>query len=247
MGAKHLRKAAVTAEPSARSQTVLIVDDENNVRDLMSRWLESGGYSVITASNAEEALRRLETSKPAVALCDIRMPGHDGIWLAERIRQRYPETAVIMATGVQDVAPAVQTLRQGAIDYLTKPFGRDRLQEAVTRGLEWHRCAWDARRWRESLEQEMEIRRARLNDAITALGVDSDESLDAMVSMLMLTDREAYGGMVMPDRITLYRIPICAMCRTEEDVVEAVRDTVIHEVAHHFGIDDDRLDELGWA
>ncbi len=63
-----------------------------------------------------------------------------------------------------------------------------------------------------------------------------------------LTDRDnGYAGMVMPDRITLYRIPICAQCRTEEQVVEMVRVTVIHEVAHHFGIDDDRLDELGWA
>jgi len=63
-----------------------------------------------------------------------------------------------------------------------------------------------------------------------------------------LTERDGgYAGMVMPDRITLYRIPICAMCRTEEQVVDVVRDTVIHEVAHHFGIDDDRLDELGWA
>jgi predicted Zn-dependent protease with MMP-like domain len=63
-----------------------------------------------------------------------------------------------------------------------------------------------------------------------------------------LTERDGgYAGMVMPDRITLYRIPICAMCRTEAQVVEVVRDTVIHEVAHHFGIDDDRLDELGWA
>ncbi len=193
MGGKQSRTSVTTADPALRSQTVLIVDDENNVRDLMSRWLESGGYSVITASNADEALGRLETSNPAVALCDIRMPGHDGLWLAERIRQSYPETAVIMATGVQDVGPAVQTLRQGVIDYLTKPFGRDRLEEAVTRGLEWHRSAWDARRWRESLEQEMEIRRARLNDAITALRVDSDEALDAMLSMLTLTDREAYA------------------------------------------------------
>ena len=193
MSSKRRRqKTTAAVEPPAR-QTVLIVDDENNVRDLMSRWLESGGYTVITASNAEEALHRVETSTPAVALCDIRMPGHDGVWLAERIRRSYPETAVIMATGVQDVAPAVQTLRQGAIDYLTKPFGRDRLEEAVTRGLEWHRAAWDARRWRESLEQEMEIRRARLNDAITARRVDSDESLDSMLSMLTLTDREAYA------------------------------------------------------
>jgi response regulator RpfG family c-di-GMP phosphodiesterase len=172
---------------------VLIVDDENTVRDLMARWLESGGYSVVTASSAEEALQRLETAMPAVALCDIRMPGHDGLWLADRIRHTYPETAVIMATGVQDVAPAVQSLRRGVIDYLTKPFGRDRLEEAVTRGVEWHRSAWDARRWRESLELEMEIRRARLRDAIAALHVDSDESLDAMLWMLTLSDRDAYA------------------------------------------------------
>ena len=174
---------------------VLIVDDEHNVRDLMARWLESGGYSVITASTAEEALHRLETETmtPAVALCDIRMPGHDGLWLADRIRQTYPETAVIMATGVQDVGPAVQSLRQGVVDYLTKPFGRDRLQEAVTRGVEWHRSAWDARRWRESLEQEMQIRRARLRDAIAALHVANRDSLDGMLSMLTLSDREAYA------------------------------------------------------
>ena len=177
----------------ARAPSVLVVDDENGVRDLLARWLESGGYSVMTAGSAEEALGRLEASPPAVALCDIRMPGRDGLWLAERIRQSYPETAVIMATGVQEVGPAVKTLRQGVIDYLTKPFGRDRLQEAVTKGLEWHQSAWDARRWRESLEQEMAIRRARLNDAVTAVAIGNDDTLDSMMSMLTLTDREAYA------------------------------------------------------
>jgi response regulator RpfG family c-di-GMP phosphodiesterase len=189
------RKEDRTTAPArdSRAPSVLIVDDENGVRDLLARWLESGGYSVMTAGSAEEALGRLEVSPPAVALCDIRMPGRDGLWLAERIRQSYPETAVIMATGVQEVGPAVKTLRQGVIDYLTKPFGRDRLQEAVTRGLEWHQSAWDARRWRESLEQEMAIRRARLNDAVTAVAVDNDDTLDSMMSMLTLTDREAYA------------------------------------------------------
>jgi putative nucleotidyltransferase with HDIG domain len=192
MTVRKEREAPVPDKPS-RGHTVLVVDDEHGARNLMARWLESGGYSVTTAANAEEALGRLEASPPAVALCDIRMPGRDGLWLAERIRQRYPETAVIMATGVQDIGPAVKTLRQGVIDYLTKPFGRDRLQEAVTRGLAWHQSAWDARRWRESLEQEMAVRRSRLNDAVTALTVDSDDTLDAMMSMLTLTDREAYA------------------------------------------------------
>lgn len=63
-----------------------------------------------------------------------------------------------------------------------------------------------------------------------------------------LTKRDrGYDGMVMPDRITIYRLPILARCRTEDDVVRQVRVTVIHEVGHHFGIDDARLHELGWA
>lgn len=63
-----------------------------------------------------------------------------------------------------------------------------------------------------------------------------------------LTHRENYGvGMAMPDRITIYKQTICAVCRTEDDVRRQVRVTVLHEVAHHFGIDDHRLDELGWS
>jgi len=73
------------------------------------------------------------------------------------------------------------------------------------------------------------------------------EDLLGLYEGVPLTERDAYGGMVLPDRITIYRRPICEMCATEDEVVETVRDTVIHEVAHHFGIDDDRLDELGWA
>jgi cyclic di-GMP phosphodiesterase len=176
-----------------RAGRVLIVDDENGVRDLMTRWLEAGGYAVTTASNAEEALVHLEASPSAVALCDIRMPGHDGLWLAERIRRRHPETAVIMATAVPDVGPGSNSLGDGVIDYLTKPFGRDRLREAVQRGLDWHRAAWDARRWRQTLEQEIEIRRSRLSEAILALRIDTSEAVAATLSMLMLSDREAFA------------------------------------------------------
>src|SRR5574339_1060393 len=199
---------AGTPDHAARAHSVLIVDDENSVRNIMARWLEAGGFQVTTAGSAEEALGCLHQSPPAVALCDIRMPGHDGLWLAERIRQEYPETAVIMATGVQDVGPAVQTLRQGGIDYLTKPFGRDRLREAVTRGLEWHEAAWDARRWRESLEQEMTIRRSRLSNAIAGVRVDSDNMVDSMFAMLTLTDREMYehGYRVAASAVSVARI-----------------------------------------
>ena len=62
-----------------------------------------------------------------------------------------------------------------------------------------------------------------------------------------LTERGEYGGLVMPDRITIYRLAICQTCESEEEVVDEVAVTVVHEIAHHFGIDDRRLHELGWA
>lgn len=64
---------------------------------------------------------------------------------------------------------------------------------------------------------------------------------------LPLTERDGYGIGEMPDRIFIYRNAICAMCESEEEVIDEVITTVVHEVAHHFGIDDDRLHDLGWA
>ncbi len=62
-----------------------------------------------------------------------------------------------------------------------------------------------------------------------------------------LTEREAYGGLELPDRITIYRRAICRMCHSLDEVIDEVQITVVHEIAHHFGIDDDRLHELGWG
>lgn len=208
--------------------SILIVDDENGVRDLMTRWLESGGFSVTTASSADEALGCLESSTPAVALCDIRMPGHDGLWLAGRIRERCPETAVIMATGVQDIGPAVESLRRGVVDYLTKPFGRDRLREAVARGLDWHRSAWDARRWRETLEEEMDMRRGRLAQALTALTIDNDDAVDAMLSMVTLGDRDAYTH---AHRVAELAVQVARIMGVAEgDVPTLARAALLHDL-----------------
>lgn len=178
---------------SHSASCVLVVDDEHGVRDLMTRWLTNGGWSVTSAQSAQEALECLGSSAPAVALCDIRMPGRDGLWLAAQIRQQCPETAVIMATGVQDIGPAIQSLRQGVVDYLTKPFGRERLEEAVARGLEWHRAACDARRWRETLEEELYARWERLSEVISTMPADDDDALDGMLSTLMAGDADAYA------------------------------------------------------
>jgi response regulator RpfG family c-di-GMP phosphodiesterase len=175
------------------TSSILVVDDETEIRELMTRWLGSSGYDVQTAASADEALHRIHLDAPAVALCDIRMPGRDGFWLANTIRHDAPETAVIMATGAHDVGSAVTSLRQGVIDYLTKPFGRERLRESVSRGVEWHKSARDSRRWREALEGEVAARRQLLVEALGSRRIDNDGDLDGLLCLLTQADRDAYA------------------------------------------------------
>ncbi|HVL99239.1 MAG TPA: metallopeptidase family protein [Egibacteraceae bacterium] len=75
---------------------------------------------------------------------------------------------------------------------------------------------------------------------------DAEPDLLGIYEGVPLTERGDYAG-VLPDRIAIYRMPLCAMCRDEEELVEEVRITVVHELAHHMGIDDDALHDLGWA
>ena len=222
------RTETPAASAVASARPVLVVDDENGVRDLMSRWLESGGYAVASAADADQALHLIEDAPPAVALCDIRMPGHDGLWLADRIRHDHPETAVIMATGVQDVGAAVESLRHGVVDYLTKPFGRDRLRDAVVRGYEWHRAALDSQRWRESLETETQRRHARLAAAIAALRIDSDEALDAMLSMLTMANGDAHAHAYRVAALSASMARILGV--SDDDVSTIERGALLHDL-----------------
>jgi putative nucleotidyltransferase with HDIG domain len=218
----------VRAEDSA--PCVLVVDDEIGVRELMCRWLRAVGFSVKAASSAQDALEAIEQGPPAVALCDISMPGRDGLWLAERIRTDYPDTAIIVATALPDLDPAIRNLGRGVVDYLTKPFGRARLQEAVSRGVEWHRTSRESRQWRDTLEQEVHERHERLTSAVAAMDIDSDEALDRMLSALTLRggDREAYAH--------AYRVAALAgaiaraMDIDEADVAVIERGALLHDL-----------------
>jgi predicted Zn-dependent protease with MMP-like domain len=92
-----------------------------------------------------------------------------------------------------------------------------------------------------------DLGRAMQNVAVVVEDEPPEDGLFGLYEGTPLTEREDYGGLAVPDVITIYRDPICAFAMSEAEVVDEVRTTVIHEIAHHFGIDDDRLDELGWA
>ncbi len=91
-----------------------------------------------------------------------------------------------------------------------------------------------------------ELGRLMSNVAVTVEHDPGPPGLLGLYEGIPLTSRTTQYAGVLPDRITIYRQAICAICRTEDEVAAEVRRTVIHEVGHHFGIDDDRLDELGW-
>lgn len=120
--------------------SVLIVDDEPPMRDILVRWLKAGGYDVRDAPDAEAALARLGTSRFDVVLSDVQMPGRDGLWLVSQIRERFPDVAIVLATADDAVPPAV-SLRDGIVEYLVKPLERQRVIEALDRAVAWRETA----------------------------------------------------------------------------------------------------------
>jgi CheY-like chemotaxis protein/DNA-directed RNA polymerase subunit RPC12/RpoP len=115
------------------SSYVLVVDDEPVVRDFLAHCLEGWGYSVKLAGSATEALE-IMTAKPAsLVLCDVKMPGQDGLWLATRLRADWPGTPVVMASGIDDLQTIRRSRDIGAADYVTKPITPTQLREVLRR------------------------------------------------------------------------------------------------------------------
>lgn len=115
---------------------VLVVDDEEGVLLLLRRILEGAGHTVQTATDAHDALAKIAEAPPAVALCDIHMPGPSGLWLTEQIRQVSPHTAMILATSDSEV-PASESLRTGIVAYVLKPFDSEEVLGSVAQAYAW--------------------------------------------------------------------------------------------------------------
>ena len=111
-------------------RTVLVVDDDEATCQLLGLWIRHLGFHVITATSAQQALTLMETHPADVAFCDIVMPGHDGIWLIDQMRVQFPQTAVVIATGLTKMDPAV-TLAPCVAAYLVKPFDYDDVASAL--------------------------------------------------------------------------------------------------------------------
>jgi DNA-binding NtrC family response regulator len=132
---------------------LLIVDDELIVRDSLGKWFREEGYEVGTAESASEALTRLAEQRWDLALVDIKMPGTDGIELQRRMRETDPDVTVIIMTGYASVETAVQALKNGAYDYVTKPFDPEDVANVVRNALAHKRAERENIRLREAVAE----------------------------------------------------------------------------------------------
>lgn len=114
---------------------ILVVDDEASVREILSRRLTQWGHEVVTADGPDAALAEMEKAPAQIIFSDVIMPLHDGLWLAKEVRARWPDTVIVAVSGAQDVQTVVKMRQHGAIDYVTKPIGREMLHQALERAL----------------------------------------------------------------------------------------------------------------
>jgi two-component system response regulator AtoC len=121
------------------TEKILVVDDELNMRLVLKALLNKEGYDVATASDGVEALKVLKSGGVEVVVTDLKMPKLDGVGLLERVIRDYPSTPVIIITAHGTIATAVDTLKKGAFDYITKPFERDELKNTIHKAIRTRR------------------------------------------------------------------------------------------------------------
>lgn len=133
-------------------EKVLLVDDEEGIRNVLKLTIADAGYSVLTAANGAEALDVLTDTEVPLVVTDIKMPGMDGLELLQKIKRTWPDSEVIMITGHGDIDSAIDSLRLGAADFITKPFPDDALHIALERALQKIEIRNQLREYTENLE-----------------------------------------------------------------------------------------------
>lgn len=179
--------------------SVMIVEDEPSVREILCWRLTEEGYQCEAVPNAVEALTKIRNGQACdLVVSDIRMPGLSGIELLKELRQSFPDIAVIMVTAVSDMSTAIETLKMGAYDFITKPFNLDEVLIAVDRALEKRDLILKNREYQMYLEDRVEEQTRQIKN----LYLDAIKSL---VSALEAKDKYTEGH---SRRVTCYAVEI---------------------------------------
>lgn len=215
----------------AESKRILVVDDEEAVREILAEGLESFGYEAVAVGSAAQALERLRSGGVDLVLTDIEMPGGSGMVLLRRVKELVPDLDVVMVTGVVDAHTAIEAIRRGASDYLTKPFNLDEVQIVVERTLDKRRLIFENRVYQEHLEELVAERTRQLKKSY-------ESTLQALVTALDFRDNETQGHSF---RVVDYAVLVAqVMGITESDMGWIRYGAILHDVGK-IGIPDSIL------
>ena len=155
-------------------QTILIIDDDRDMCLLLKRFLTRHGYEVLEAYNGKKALELLETTEPSLVMCDFRLEDMEGNVLLGKIKERYPHLPVIIITGYSDIKIAVEVMKMGAYDYITKPLFPDEILVTIKQALETSSKEGDAVPAQRSSASEQKAEPAAVKQKGPAITVSGD-------------------------------------------------------------------------
>ena len=181
--------------------SILIVDDEAPLRNLLETFL-GDDYTCVTAAGPDEAVAELEARNFNLVLSDITMRGTSGLDLCHLVHRMCPETVVVMVSAMTDIAYAIEAMRQGAFDYVTKPFELSRLLMAVERALRYQQLVVAERRHKQILEETVQVRTEELREAnsgLNQLNASLNKALNALHSNYRATLRALAGTLEARD------------------------------------------------
>lgn len=211
------------------SDRILVVDDEETIREIVSSMLTSAQFQTRQASSGMEALALLDSGEEFdLVLSDLMMAEMDGIALLERAKERFPAMPVVMVTAVHDIQVALQALRNGAYDYLLKPFEREQLLATVRRALETRRLKRENDAYRTNLEALVAERTQQWKLALANLEKSYDITLEALGDALDLKDAET---LYHTRRVTAYTIAIARKMGLPKDAINVIaRGAFLHDI-----------------
>ncbi len=211
------------------AEHILVVDDEEPIREIVCSMLNNAGYRCEAAEGGLEALAMLDSGNDyCLMLTDLMMPEMDGQVLLERAKERCPDLPVVMVTAVHDISVALSAIRNGAYDYLLKPFEREQLLAVVRRALETRRLKLENLAYQTNLESLVAAKTAKLDDALRDLERSYDITLEALGDALDLKDAETEGH---SKRVTAYTIAVARQLRLSRDTIKVIaRGAFLHDI-----------------
>jgi putative nucleotidyltransferase with HDIG domain len=224
-------------------QRILVVDDETPVREAVCSILAQAGFECHPVTSGRDALSVLRSSENiSIVLSDLIMEGMDGLTLLSRMKQDFPEIPVVMVTAVHDISVALAAIRNGAYDYLLKPFEREQLLAMVRRALETRRLRLENLAYQTKLESLVSARTEMLRKALADLERSYDITLEALGDALDLKDAETEGH---SKRVTAFTIAIARQMELPQERVRIIaRGAFLHDVGK-MAIPDDILRKPG--